>query len=467
MVGPGVPKEYMRSTEEALQYQTGFANEFQSEALPGALPAHNNPQVCPYGLYAEQLSGTSFTSPRRQNFRSWLYRIRPSVNNSRFKPAEGIDPAKFGASADPAHSELTPNQLRWQPFSVPEEPVDFAHGLTTICMSGSPASKQGYAMHMYAASTSMTDCSFCNADGDFLIVPQLGALKIQTEFGIMVVSPGEICVIQCGMRFSVALVHGTARGYMLEVYGSHFVLPDLGPVGANGLAAPRDFQTPVAHFEDRECGFTVLHKLCGQVFQAQQNHSPFDVVAWHGNYAPYKYDLARYCPVNTVAFDHADPSIFTVLTCPSHIPGTATADFVVFPPRWTVADHTFRPPYYHRNVMTEFMGLINGTYEAKQGGFVPGGASLHVCMTPHGPDTATFESAIAKDSTRPEHLPADALAFMFEVSHIPRIMKHALHCQELEDDYQECWSGLKSHFKASQGPKGQQVLHANGSNHTS
>ncbi|CAK0749149.1 hypothetical protein CVIRNUC_001888 [Coccomyxa viridis] len=454
------------ATREALQYFHGFANEFQSEALAGALPVgQNNPQVCPYGLYAEQLSGTSFTSPRRQNFRSWLYRIRPSVNSSRYKPAEGIDPARFGASADPSHSDVTPNQLRWQPFPLPERPTDFAHGLTTICTSGCPAGKQGYAIHMYAASKSMHNSSFCNADGDFLIVPQQGALRVRTEFGMMDVAPGEICGIQCGMRFSVALPAGSARGYMLEVFGSHFTLPDLGPVGANGLAAPRDFQTPVASFEDSAGTFTVLHKLCGRVFEARQDFSPFNVVAWHGNYAPYKYDLARFCPVNTVAFDHADPSIFTVLTCPSHIPGTATADFVVFPPRWTVADHTFRPPYYHRNVMTEFMGLIKGTYEAKQGGFVPGGASLHVCMTPHGPDTATFESAIAKDSSCPEHLPRDALAFMFEVNHIPRVMKHALQSTELEEGYQDCWAGLKSHFNNGQRDAVHVLEQANGDSH--
>ncbi|BDA41515.1 Homogentisate 1,2-dioxygenase [Coccomyxa sp. Obi] len=434
-----------------LSYLAGFGNEFQSEALPGALPVgQNNPQVCPYNLYAEQLSGTSFTMPRRQNMRSWLYRIQPSVSSSPFRPSGRIDPDRFGTQF--GKDEVECNQLRWRPMPFPEQWTDFVSGLQTICGAGSPERKEGYAIHMYSANASMENTSFSSGDGDMLIVPEHGALRLTTEFGIMEVPPGEVCVVQCGIRFSVALPGGCARGYVLEVFGSHFILPDLGPVGANGLAAARDFQTPVAWYEDRQVEFVVLHKLGGHVFESVQPFSPFNVVAWHGNYAPYKYDLAKFCPVNTVSFDHADPSIFTVLTCPSPWPGGVTADFVVFPPRWTVAEHSFRPPYFHRNVMSEFMGLIRGKYEAKKDGFLPGGASLHVCMTPHGPDTDTFESGTTKDSHKPERLPADSLAFMFEVNYIPKVKKSALMSECLDKAYQECWAGLKSHFDPSDRP---------------
>ncbi|KAK9846297.1 hypothetical protein WJX81_001152 [Elliptochloris bilobata] len=458
-------------SEEPLQYLSGFGNEFCSEALPGALPVgQNNPQACPYGLYAEQVSGTAFTAPRRCNQRSWLYRIRPSVTHEPFHP---LDFASEVFSGDFACALITPNQLRWRPFSVPSEAVDFVRGLFTVCGAGSPERKEGYAIHIYTASASMDNCCLGNADGDLLIVPQQGALRVTTEFGTMHVAPGEVCVVQRGLRLSVALAGGAARGYVLEVFGSHFSLPDLGPIGANGLAAARDFLTPVARFEERECDYTVLHKFNGQLFQAQQAFSPFNVVAWHGNYAPYKYDLARFCPLNAVAFDHPDPSVFTVLTCPSAIPGVATADFVVFPPRWTVAAHTFRPPYYHRNTMSEFMGLIRGAYEAKRDGFLPGGASLHMCMTPHGPDAATFERAVAIDGDAPEHLPCDTLAFMFEVSFTPRVMPAALASPHIDRAYYKCWAGLRSHFtrdpnpgaKAATGAAALPAATANGSVH--
>jgi len=293
----------------------------------------------------------------------------------------------------------------------------------------------------------MRDSCFANADGDFLIVPQLGALHLTTEFGKMHVAPGEIAVVERGIRFSVELADGCARGYILEVFGGHFELPDLGPIGANGLANPRDFSTPVAWFEDRECEYTVIHKLEGQLFAADQAFSPFNVVAWHGNYAPYKYDLSKFCPVNAVSHDHPDPSIFTVLTCPSPIPGTAVADFVIFPPRWTVAQHTFRPPYYHRNTMSEFMGLVRGVYDAKADGFLPGGASLHSCMTPHGPDTSTFECAVGEENEDPAHIPSDSLAFMFETCMVPRLTACAMGAPNIDRDYYCCWLGLRNRFE--------------------
>eukprot|EP00898_Chlorokybus_atmophyticus_P004118 jgi/Chlat1/4707/Chrsp30S04759 len=428
----------------SLAYQSGFGNHFASEALPNALPAgQNNPRICPYGLYAEQLSGTAFTVPRKYNQRSWLYRIRPSVTHEPFKPVKSSTLLR----SDFSNETITPNQLRWRPLPYPQTPTDFVEGLVTFAGAGSTSTKSGFAIHMYAINKSMEDKCMANADGDFLIVPESGVLHITTEFGRLCVLPAEVVVIQQGMRFSIDVGNEPARGYVLEVFGGHFTLPDLGPIGANGLANPRDFQTPIAWYEDRVCeSFFVVHKFEGRLFEATQTFSPFNVVAWHGNYAPYKYDTRLFCAVNTVSFDHPDPSIFTVLTCPSPVPGMAIADFVIFPPRWTVAEHTFRPPYYHRNCSSEFMGLIRGVYEAKAEGFLPGGASLHCNMTPHGPDTETFERAVSEDEHQPRHLPPDTLAFMFETNFTPRVTEFALTSPHLDKDYYKCWLGLRSHF---------------------
>ncbi|XP_056595065.1 homogentisate 1,2-dioxygenase [Triplophysa dalaica] len=431
-----------------LKYMSGFGNEFASEdpRCPGSLPeGQNNPQVCPYGLYAEQLSGSAFTCPRPTNKRSWLYRILPSV---RHKPFTAVNCGNLTENWDEV--EPDPNQLRWMPFNIPktsEKKVDFTSGLHTVCGAGDTKSRNGLAIHMYTCNTSMTDKCFQNADGDFLIVPQQGEILITTEFGKMMVEPTEICVMQQGMRFTVD-VFGETRGYILEVFGAHFELPDLGPIGANGLANPRDFQTPVAWYEDRTVatGYTIVNKYQGKFFSCQQDFSPFNVVAWHGNYTPYKYNLENFMVINCVSFDHADPSIFTVLTAKSTRPGVAIADFVIFPPRWGVADHTFRPPYYHRNCMSEFMGLIKGHYEAKEEGFQPGGGSLHSIMTPHGPDVECFE----KNSTvvlKPERVAAGTMAFMFESSFNMAVTKWGLEtCQRLDKNYYKCWESLKSHF---------------------
>uniref|UniRef100_A0A8B9KGG1 Homogentisate 1,2-dioxygenase n=1 Tax=Astyanax mexicanus TaxID=7994 RepID=A0A8B9KGG1_ASTMX len=371
---------------------SGFGNEFASEdpRCPGSLPeGQNNPQVCPYGLYAEQLSGSAFTCPRPTNKRSWLYRILPSVRHKPFTPVNCGNLTENWNEVEP-----DPNQLRWLPFTISklsEKKVDFVSGLHTVCGAGDSKSRNGIGVHMYTCNTSMIDKCFQNSDGDFLIVPQKGEILITTEFGKIKVEPNEICVIQQGMRFSVD-VFGETRGYILEVYGAHFELPDLGPIGTITLSS-NYYLIPVAWFEDRTVatGYTVINKYQGKLFSCQQDFSPFNVVAWHGNYTPYKYNLENFMAVNCVTFDHADPSIFTVLTAKSTRPGVAIADFVIFPPRWGVADHTFRPPYYHRNCMSEFMGLIKGHYEAKEEGFQPGGASLHSIMTPHGPDFDCFE----------------------------------------------------------------------------
>lgn len=430
-----------------LKYLSGFGNEFASEdpKCPGALPeGQNNPQRCSYGLYAEQLSGSAFTAPRDRNLRSWLYRIRPSVLHLPFRPLEHPT-----LSGDWERRMPNPNQLRWRPFALPASGarVDFVAGLRCICGAGDPRMRQGLSILVYTCNLSMEDAAFYNSDGDFLIVPQQGVLHIKTEFGKMDVAPNEICIIQQGIKFSV-VVEGPSRGYVLEVFSNHFVLPDLGPIGANGLANPRDFLTPVAWFEDREPlgGFRLLSKFQGKLFEALQAHSVFDVVAWHGNYAPCKYDLSKFMVVNAVAFDHCDPSIFTVVTCPSWKPGTATADFVIFPPRWSVQEHTFRPPYYHRNCMSEFMGLIHGSYEAKEEGFQPGGATLHSMMTAHGPDVQCFEQATAA-KLEPQRIADGTQAFMFESSLSLGITKWGEEtCEKLDHEYFKCWQGLRKHF---------------------
>ncbi|XP_013200917.2 homogentisate 1,2-dioxygenase [Amyelois transitella] len=428
-----------------LKYLHGFGSEFSSEdpRRPGALPVgQNSPQRCPYGLYAEQLSGSAFTAPRNENKRSWLYRIRPSVVHKPFKRSSVTK--YLTHNWDEQHPD--PNQSRWLPFDIPSSPVDFVAGLHTVCGAGDPKVRCGIAIHVYLCNTSMEKSAFYSSDGDFLIVPQQGKLKITTEFGVMEVSPNEIAVIQLGMRFAVA-VEGPTRGYILEVFGGHFTLPDLGPIGANGLANPRDFQTPSANYQDRVIpGFKIYNKFQGALFEAEQGHSPFDVVAWHGNYVPYKYDLSKFMVINSVSFDHCDPSIFTVLTCPSTKPGTAIADFVIFPPRWSVQEHTFRPPYYHRNCMSEFMGLILGSYEAKAGGFLPGGASLHSMMTPHGPDDKCFNGA-SNAELKPEKIAVGTQAFMFESSLSMAITKWGAEtCQKLDPKYYECWQNLPKLF---------------------
>lgn len=423
-------------------YQSGFGNEFASEAVPGALPqGQNAPQKAPYGLYTEQISGTPFTAPRAVNRRSWLYRIRPSVAHRPYEPMG----SRWLRSSPFDEVPAPPNQLRWKPLPIPTEPVDFIDGLFTMAGNGDAAMHTGIAVHIYAANSPMVDRFFYDADGELLIVPQLGRLLLRTEMGILQLEPGEIAVVQRGIKFRVELPDGQARGYICENYGALLRLPELGPIGANGLANPRDFQTPVAAYEDRSGDFRVISKFQGRLWAAEIDHSPLDVVAWHGNYAPYKYDLDRFNCINTVSFDHPDPSIYTVLTAPSEIPGTANVDFVVFPPRWLVAEHTFRPPWFHRNFMNEFMGLIRGQYDAKAEGFLPGGASLHNCMAGHGPDSATYEKAIATD-LRPVYL-ADTLAFMFETRFVCRPTKFALESAQLDEQYFECWQGLHKRFQ--------------------
>lgn len=380
-----------------LRYQSGFGNEFATEALPGALPVgQNSPQRCAYGLYAEQLSGTAFTAPRGANRRTWLYRIRPSAMH---RPFQRIDDGHL--VSDFTEVPATPNQLRWDPLPMPAGPTDFVEGLVTYAGNGDPHAQTGCGVHLYAANRSMTDRVFYDADGELLIVPQQGRLRLVTELGVLLVAPREIAVIPRGVRFRVELPDGAVRGYVCENFGAPFRLPDLGPIGSNGLANPRDFLSPVAWYEDRDGPFELVAKFMGHLWAAEMDHSPLDVVAWHGNHVPYKFDLTRFNTIGSISHDHPDPSIFLVLQSLSDTPGVDTIDFVIFPPRILAMEHTFRPPWYHRNIAAEFMGLIHGVYDAKAEGFQPGGASLHNCMSGHGPDAGTFEKASAADLSKP------------------------------------------------------------------
>ncbi|MDD9908362.1 MAG: homogentisate 1,2-dioxygenase [Ahrensia sp.] len=434
-------------------YMPGFGNDFETESLPGALPqGQNSPQKCNYGLYAEQLSGSPFTAPRGTNERSWLYRIRPGVRHSgHFTATE-----KPGWKTAPHLVEhgLPLGQLRWSPVSMPRNPVTFIDSISTMTTAGDALSQSGMAAHLYAFNADAPDEYFFNADGEMLIVPEQGSISIFTELGLIDLEPLEIAIIPRGMMFKIMLGEGVpaARGYICENYGAKFTLPDRGPIGANCLANPRDFKTPVAAWEDKDgttCQLTV--KWCGGFHVTQLEHSPLDVVAWHGNYAPYKYDLRHYSPVGAILFDHPDPSIFTVLTAPSSEEGTANVDFVVFPPRWLVAEHTFRPPWYHRNIMSEFMGLIEGRYDAKEEGFVPGGMSLHNLMLPHGPDAAGFEKA-SNVELGPQKLD-DTMAFMFETRFPQQLTQFAANLDTLQDDYIDCWAGLERKFDGTPGIK--------------
>ena len=423
-------------------YQTGFANEFATEAVAGALPVgRNSPQQVAHGLYAEQLSGTAFTAPRAENRRSWLYRILPAAMHGSFSPF-----VQAGFHNDFGNGAVSPEQLRWSPLPLPGTPTDFIEGLFTMAGNGSAAAQAGVGIHLYAANRSMHGRYFYNADGEMLILPQQGALRIATELGVLDIEPQQIAVIPRGVRLRVDLLEGASRGYVCENFGAHLRLPDLGPIGSNGLANARDFETPHAAFEEIEGDFELVAKFQGHLWRADIGHSPLDVVAWHGNYAPYRYDLRRFNTIGSISYDHPDPSIFTVLTSPSDTPGTANLDFAIFPPRWLVAQDTFRPPWFHRNIASEFMGLLHGAYDAKAEGFVPGGASLHNCMSGHGPDSATFEKASHADLSKPDVI-RDTMAFMFETRGVLRPVQQAIDAAHRQCDYLGCWSGLEKHFR--------------------
>jgi homogentisate 1,2-dioxygenase len=424
-----------------LIYQHGFGNEHQTEAVLGALPkGHNAPQRVPFGLYTEQLSATAFTAPRAENRRTWTYRVRPSAAQPELQlGATGCNPLPIA----PLPSKFDPNRIRWGAVDYPDSPTDFIRSLITYCAAGDAAMHAGVTVLSFVATTDMTS-AFADFDGELLIVAQEGRLLIETELGRIQISPGHIAVVPRGIRFRVRLLDGRARGYACENHGQVLQLPELGPIGANGLANARDFRYPVAWFDQAHLdqATELVVKQGGRFWSAMLDHSPFDVVAWHGNNAPYAYDLSLFNTINTVSYDHPDPSIFTVLTSPSSVPGTANMDFVIFPPRWMVAEHTFRPPWFHRNVMSEFMGLVTGTYDAKADGFVPGGASLHNAMTPHGPDAATYDKATTVELV--PHKITDTMAFMFETS-LPFLLSGDARLPR-HTQYDKAWAGLQRHF---------------------
>ena len=433
------------AAERSPRYQSGFGNHFSTEALPGALPlGRNSPQRCPYGLYAEQFSGSAFTAPRAANRRSWLYRIRPAAQHGTFRPLA----ARFSG---PELLPASPNRLRWSAPPLPRAPTDFVAGLAALGGNGSPDTHSGCAIYWYTANRSMRQRYFYDADGELLIVPQQGALRLRTELGVLDVAPLEVAVIPRGLRFCVELLGTSARGYVCENYGAALRLPDLGPIGSNGLANPRDFEAPVAAYEDRTGRFELVAKFGGRLWAAALRHSPLDVVAWHGNNAPNRYDLRRFNTMGSVSYDHPDPSIFLVLSSPSHTAGVANLDFVIFPPRWLAMQDTFRPPWFHRNVASEFMGLIEGVYDAKAQGFEPGGASLHNCMSGHGPDAATFEKASHADTSRPAHI-TGTMAFMFETRSVIHPTRYALQSPLLQRDYDAVWQDLKNNFTPTATP---------------
>jgi homogentisate 1,2-dioxygenase len=424
-------------SSEPLEYQSGFGNEFSSEALPGALPiGQNSPQKPPLGLYAELFSGTAFTVPRSESRRTWLYRIKPSASHPRYERLPG-------QIKGTEQWEVTPNRLRWDPLPIPTVSTDFIDGLVAFASTAVADQVSGVSIYLYAANASM-ERAFFSADGELLVVAQEGSLRIVTELGVLEIEPQEIAVLPRGLKFSVQLLHQNARGYVCENHGPALRLPDLGPIGSNGLANPRDFQAPVAHFENSDQPMQLIQKFLGEIWVTELDHTPFDVVAWHGNNVPYKYDLRRFNTIGTISFDHPDPSIFTVLTAPGSSVGQANVDFVIFPPRWMVAENTFRPPWFHRNLMNEFMGLIDGAYDAKAEGFLPGGASLHNCMSAHGPDNVTAQRAIAADLT--PHKIERTMAFMFETGSVLRPSRHVLQSSLLQSDYDKCWEGMTKTF---------------------
>ena len=423
-----------------MKYLSGFGNHFETQAQPDSLPkGQNSPKVSPRGLIPEQLSGTAFTMDRHKNLRSWLYRIHPSA----FHGESGSFEQKYWQTQVIHPQKTSPSRLRWGEPDQPTEDLDFVQGVRTMAAT---FEKPGGAVHQYQFNRPMGERFFYNADGEMVFIPEKGSVELRTEMGILKISPREIGVIPKGVKFQVNPSSGDwHRGYLGENTGQPFCLPNLGPLGANGLANPRDFQYPTAFFEDKKTECEIVLKFSHGFWKYTQNHSPLDVVAWHGNYAPYKYDLRKFNTMGTVSYDHPDPSIYTVLTSVSDTPGMANMDFVIFPPRWLVAENSFRPPYYHRNIMSEYMGLIHGVYDAKQGGFVPGGSSLHNSMSAHGPDTKSFLKGISCDES-PQKI-ENTMAFMFETRHVFHPTPYALECSHRQRDYFKCWGDFKPLYK--------------------
>jgi homogentisate 1,2-dioxygenase len=431
----------------SLKYNHGFNNYHQTEAELNVLPNNqNSPQKVSHGLYAEQLSGSAFTTSREHTKLTWCYRIQPSVVHKPFNRYQ------HNYWTSPPFNQViqSPNQYRWSPESITtNNTIDFISGIKTIAGFGDPIALHGATASTFFANTSMQDTYFSNSDAEMLIILQAGSAIFRTELGILAAhcntDHSDIIVIPRGVRFTVEIKSDYIRGYLCENYGATLQLPELGVIGANGLANPRHFLYPTAAYQtDHNQHITWLCKYQGAFWQTELNYSPCNVVAWHGNYAPYKYNLNLFNVINTVSFDHPDPSIFTVLTSPSNQAGTANLDFVIFPPRWMVAENSFRPPYFHKNIMSEFMGLIRGEYDAKKDGFLPGGISIHNRMSAHGPDYNTVMAAEEKN-LQPEKY-NDTLAFMLESNMAWDITKYAAETNLLQHHYYECWQNIPNRF---------------------
>ncbi len=448
-----IPQNLIQASHENnifTNYMAGFGNDFETESLPGALPqGMNSPQKCQYGLYGEQLSGTAFTAPTAKNERTWCYRIRPSVKHSNRYSRIHLPYWKTAPHIE--ENIISLGQYRWDPAPHTSQVLTWLTGIRTMTTAGDVNTQTGMASHIYLVTTSMKDAYFYSADSELLVVPQEGRLRFATELGVIDLEPQEIAIIPRGLLYRVEVLERPARGFICENYGQKFDLPPRGPIGANCMANRRDFKTPIAAFEDRDAPSTVTIKWCGQFHETMIDHSPLDVVAWHGNYAPCKYDLRTYCPVGAVLFDHPDPSIFTVLTAPSSVKGTANIDFVLFRDRWNVSEKTFRPPWYHKNIMSELMGNIHGQYDAKPKGFIPGGMSLHNMMLPHGPDKIAFEAA-SNANLVPQKL-EDTMSFMFETRFPQHLTRFAADEALLQNDYIDCWSDIEKKFDGTANPK--------------
>jgi homogentisate 1,2-dioxygenase len=424
----------------------GFCNFHESETLPGALPVdQNSPRSSPYGLYAEQLNATGFVAPREANRRSWMYRIRPSAEQGPLAPL-AHERLRGDFSGEPVEANLA----GWGPLPFPASPTDFVDGLATLGGAGSPSSRRGYAVHLYAANRGMEDRCFSDADGDLLLLPEEGSLTLLTELGVLQVHPGQLALVPRGVRFSVLLGGSRARGYVGESFGRPFSLPERGPVGANGLADARHFRGPVARHEERLCpGYRVTVKLGGALFEATQDHSPFDVVAWHGNHFPTVYDLAAFSPAGNARVDHIDPSIHTVLTSPLDEAGANGLDLVVFTPRWDATEHTFRPPYFHRNVATELNGIIREVASAGSP-FARGCCFLTPSFTPHGVLATGVERTLALDDERADQARRSAdssLWFQFESTLPFSPTAWARTAPNRVDDWPLVWGAYRRHFR--------------------
>lgn len=420
-----------------LNYTSGIGNIHASEAIAGALPlTQNSPQNVKLDLFAEQITGSAFTAPRHLNLKSWVYRTAPSVVHDEFVKLDSYPITKDAF----IEIDYPPTQLRWMPLDNIKPKTDFIKGLIPWCYNGSPKTHNGAQIYLYALNTSMEEEYFYSSDGEFLIVPQSGELHFATEFGDITVEPSEIIVIPRGIKFAVSISSKEAKGYAIENFGANFILPELGPIGANGLANPAHFLYPTAKFVKKSGNFKVVNKYHNNLWAANTKINPLNVVAWRGNYAPYKYDLKLFNTINTVSYDHPDPSIFTVLTSQTTRPGVANIDFVIFPPRWIVAENTFRPPYFHRNIMSEFMGLIYGEYDAKSKDFAPGGCSLHNTMTAHGPDAQSYQNALNIELVPERYV--GTLAFMFESNLSWNVTKFALEAKNRDKNYLNAWKGL-------------------------